>query len=68
MEEAKKVLDEVIKTLTTPQNATLSQSFKAYNDAVECLQKSLKKSYEKGYRDCENETKKRKLENQIKNN
>lgn len=68
MNETKQILDRITQALTPPPNATLSQSFQAYNNAIEILHNSLQEQYQKGYKNCEELMRKRKIDNQVKNN
>lgn len=51
MTESNKVLDQIIKTMTSPPDAPLSVVFHNYNNAVQLLDKHLLESYQTGKAD-----------------
>ena len=49
MNKARLLLDEIIKKMTPPPNATISESFDAYNKAIDFLEEALKTEFDNGY-------------------
>ena len=51
--EAKELLDEIFQAMKVPDNALLSDTLKAYENALNIVKKQLNDVYHKGYQDCE---------------
>ncbi len=62
--EAKELLDEIFQAMKVPENALLSDTLKAYENALNIVKKQLNDMYNKGYLDCEKNNRKQHIQKQ----